>query len=598
MSNSDSDSSTDGQPRQKKRKGVRNTHRYEQNIQKQSRLHGQSYISTTNKRLVKEKSNTDEECTCKKQCTLNYGLEERQQILKNVYNGRPKNEQDTYLTGLIEKLPVARRRNRNEIQRRANTFAYFILSNSERIQVCRKAFSVLHAIGNKAIFRLTSKLAEGTQPEDKRGKHIFRTNAIPQETIQIIDEHIRSYPLKQSHYSTRTIQYLDANLNIKTMHDMFLVKHPELNGIVRYDFFRNHYNTNHGYRFGRPQVDVCSTCEELDAKIKSATLNENAKRVAVAEKLVHIKRAKKFYNKQKEVQALCQQREDVGALVFDYMQNLPLPKIPVQEMFYLRKLWLFVFCVHDLKTNLANFYTYSEGEAKRGPDEVCSLLWKTIQNMDPAIKELHVFSDACGGQNRNNTLIRFFLTLITLGRFKKIYQYFPIRGHSFLQCDRNFGTAKRLIRRADRIYTPNEYNLMISTAKKTGFVVTNVKSEDILDFKNSWPQFYKKTCKSIDKATTYLISKYRHLEYSSNNKGYLVAHEYIDGLAKYIFLLQKPNTRPELPSTKAYNNKVPINTKKMDDIRKIVQYVPDDKKHFYEDVLTWPTTATETVDEE
>ena len=32
-------------------------------------------------------------------------------------------------------------------------------------------------------------------------------------------------------------------------------------------------NDNHGYRFGRPHVVVCSTCEELEAKIKSLTLN-------------------------------------------------------------------------------------------------------------------------------------------------------------------------------------------------------------------------------------------------------------------------------------------------------------------------------------
>jgi hypothetical protein len=38
--------------------------------------------------------------------------------------------------------------------------------------------------------------------------------------------------------------------------------------------------------------------------------------------------------------ALCKEKEEVGGIIFDYMQNLPLPKIPVQEMFYLRKLWL------------------------------------------------------------------------------------------------------------------------------------------------------------------------------------------------------------------------------------------------------------------
>ncbi|GBP41994.1 hypothetical protein EVAR_33798_1 [Eumeta japonica] len=44
------------------------------------------------------------------------------------------------------------------------------------------------------------------------------------------------------------------------------------------------------------------------------------------------------------------------------------------------------------KTNEAHFYTYHEGEAKRGPDEVCSLLWMMIQKMDPKIKELHVLA--------------------------------------------------------------------------------------------------------------------------------------------------------------------------------------------------------------
>jgi len=77
---------------------------------------------------------------------------------------------------------------------------------------------------------------------------------------------------------------------------------------------------------------------ELNTKIKSSTLNEVAKRVAVAELLVHKRRAKKFYNKFKEVCEICKNRSDVMAITFDYMQNLPLSFLPVQEMFYLRKL--------------------------------------------------------------------------------------------------------------------------------------------------------------------------------------------------------------------------------------------------------------------
>ena len=71
-------------------------------------------------------------------------------------------------------------------------------------------------------------------------------------------------------------------------------------------------------------------------------------------------------------------RKEIGCLIFDYMQNLPLLKIPVQVMLYLQKLWFCEFCKYDVKTGLTNFFTYPEGVVNRGPDEVCSLLWMII----------------------------------------------------------------------------------------------------------------------------------------------------------------------------------------------------------------------------
>lgn len=96
--------------------------------------------------------------------------------------------------------------------------------------------------------------------------------------------------------------------------------------------------------------------------------------MAVAELIVHKRRAYKFYKKQQEVTKLCSERDDVVRLVFDYMQNVPLPCLPVQEMFYLRNLWLFVFGIHNLKNNTAQFCCYHEGQGNRGPNEVCTFL--------------------------------------------------------------------------------------------------------------------------------------------------------------------------------------------------------------------------------
>ncbi|KAJ4441881.1 hypothetical protein ANN_11741 [Periplaneta americana] len=141
----------------------------------------------------------------------------------------------------------------------------------------------------------------------------------------------------------------------------------ELNTIPKEDFQRCFRQWKD--RFGRPQVDVSSTCEELNTKIKSTTLNEAARCSAEVELVVHKRRAKKIYNKLQSVTELSKNDPKVSDIVFDFMKDLPLPLLPVQEMFYLRKFWYYVFNVHDLKTGQSVFYNYSEGEAKKGPNE-------------------------------------------------------------------------------------------------------------------------------------------------------------------------------------------------------------------------------------
>ncbi|CAH2008315.1 unnamed protein product [Acanthoscelides obtectus] len=120
------------------------------------------------------------------------------------------------------------------------------------------------------------------------------------------------------------------------MHELFLINNPELS--VKYSYYRKTFKERFSLSFGRPQVDTCCTCEELSNKIKSKALNDVAKSVAVAEKIVYQRRAKKFYSKMKSIVELCQTDPSVGAICVDYMQNLALSVIPVQDTFYLHQL--------------------------------------------------------------------------------------------------------------------------------------------------------------------------------------------------------------------------------------------------------------------
>lgn len=102
------------------------------------------------------------------------------------------------------------------------------------------------------------------------------------------------------------------------------------------------------------------------------------------------------------------------------------------------------FGVHDCASNEATMYCWPEHEAKRGSDEVASCLLHTIENLPDKIDTLLLYSDACGGQNRNAYVMAFLYSLVRLGKFKEIKHVFPIRGHSFLPCDRDFGLIETM----------------------------------------------------------------------------------------------------------------------------------------------------------
>lgn len=418
-------------------------------------------------------------------------------------------------------------------------------------------------------------------------------------------EHILKFEVKETHYGGNLRKYLDARLNIVKMYELFQNEHPHLKDVVKYNFYYHYFKENFGYSFGRPQVDVCSKCESLSVKMKDPGLSENAKRNVAAELMIHKRRAKMFYSTLKTASE--NQDDDTVALCFDYMQNLPLPLIPVQEVFYMRQLWVNVFCIHDLKSNKAKLYLYHEGEANKCPDEVCSFLLHYLQNEVPnTVKTLFLFSDGAAGQNKNHTTLRFLMNLCDRGQFKKIIHYFPLRGHSFLPCDRDFGSIKRILRRTDRIYTPQEYADLIVKASKVGrfFSIHQVRTDEIISFKDWWPRYYKKTTNS-DETSGRRISKYQRIPlkitaykefiYSLDTSGKVIAKPFINGMISSTFSLQKSNTAPELPTQKAYPaGKVPINKKKLDDVRKLMEYTKG-YEHFYEDILRWPTTEADCV---
>lgn len=248
-------------------------------------------------------------------------------------------------------------------------------------------------------------------------------------------------------------------------------------------------------------------------------------------------------------------------------------------------------------------FVYHEGEGGKGANDVCSMLKYYIDNLIPEeVENLYIFGDNCAGQNKNNTLIRFIMALTESKRFKSVTLYFPQRGHSFMPNDRDFGLIKKKLNKTERYYTVNDVTDVIKTASKieNKFTIIEMNNENFLQFTTWWPQYYKKNCLSVDsygrdvprgQKRPFQISTYSEMSVESKASHRLRCSTHINGLTNDIFCLRN-NTNPMIfPTHKAYAEKKPINIKKMDDLKKTMCYIPEEKMEFWSEILLWPTST-------
>jgi hypothetical protein len=76
----------------------------------------------------------------------------------------------------------------------------------------------------KIIKRLRDLTIHGKSPKDQRCLH-SASNALLGETKILMQNHIDSFPTKISHYSGKKVKYLNEQLSIKTMYNLFKAKY-------------------------------------------------------------------------------------------------------------------------------------------------------------------------------------------------------------------------------------------------------------------------------------------------------------------------------------------------------------------------------------
>ena len=382
-----------------------------------------------------------------------------------------------------------------------------IRANGDERIVCRDAFTNIHGITSARVRHLAFYAKTSpTPPVDQRGRQP-NSRAVSHSIKSQISDHIKSFPTVESHYArsgtTKGRKYLSPYLSVTAMHELYLKQYePEeyeklqrneaISPLVKYDYYRTYFNTKFNLAFGNPRTDTCTICDELDVKLHDA-LNGDDKRKVQEEKELHLRQAQQFYTELSTSTQMARGNDNIASICFDFEQNFPLPHIPTGEVFYLRQVWLYIFGIHDCGSNRGTMYCWPESIARKGSNEVVSCLDSYLNTLN-GVERLNLFSDSCDGQNKNLTMIQYLYSLVRNGRYQSIRHVFPIRGHSFLPCDRDFGKIEVKKRRVERVYTLHQWmDIIRSARKKNPYSVVEVYQSLIFDFQSHFTEFLKKT---------------------------------------------------------------------------------------------------------
>ncbi|KAJ8891384.1 hypothetical protein PR048_010900 [Dryococelus australis] len=185
---------------------------------------------------------------CRRDCFSKIS-EEQMQIFQRLYDIDTKNEQDIFVSSLIVPQEIKRWPRKESSLNKPKKFVYgYFISRSG---VCKKDFvSLFGDVSMKRLRCLQSYILQDKTPKDMIG--IGNINrALPNKDVLLLNEHISSFLVSVTHYSSCQYRFLPSEVNCHKMY-----------------------------------------CEELMVRLKSPSL---AKRVAEAELQIHKHRRKNYF---------------------------------------------------------------------------------------------------------------------------------------------------------------------------------------------------------------------------------------------------------------------------------------------------------------
>lgn len=358
---------------------------------------------------------------------------------------------------------------------------------------------------------------------------------------------------------------------------------------VSFPTYRAIFLSEFNLKFKKLKKDTCNTCDTYQSKIQNALTSEEKEKHR-EDHDNHIKYAEGARDLMKtDIKKAKNPKEKIECLTFDLEKTLPLPRLATGILFYKRQIWLYNLGVYSGSTNKGHFYVWMENEAGRGAQEIGSCLIKHIKdNIPNDITELVLWSDSCGGQNRNIKMTLMLKAVLqSHTSLEKIRMRFLVSGHSFLPNDSHFSDVECALKHQQRLYLPDDYiKIMKECRTKNKFKVSRMVSTEFYGTAELEKQIVNRKVDAENKKISWLRTREILLEKEKPFSIFLKTN-FEDSKYAEIDIRKKQVGRPAIFKdllVPLWLKGKQISNPKLADIKSVMHLIPNDCKQFYENI--------------
>ena len=529
---------------------------------------------------------------CKRsQCGTKLTDEQCGQLCKELWSIGDFNLRRMYIAGLIQSVPKTTSNLRPNVspskrKNRLHTLKYKVIVEGSDVSVCKGCFMKIFNVSAKFIevaVETKRNSSAGIMSCDARGK---ASKPLPDKKLEEVRNHLNSFPRYKSHYARNKTEkeFLPNTLTFKLMYEEYCSK--VTNPVSRWTYEREIHNM--GLKIKPLKIDTCKTCDAVQNSIMHCRRQEDRAELLKQQELHH-RKAEIAINEKKHDKDLAEGDKSRRTIAFDLQQCLPTPYLNTSVVFYKRQLWVYNLTIHSCGEGTSVHNMWHEGEGERGANQVGSALYQYLMDLPDNVEQVTLWSDTCGGQNKNSVINCALITVMSRKKtLKMIDQKFLIPGHTHLECDTDHAVIEEKKKRADQIHIPRDWFSLVRNASSK-FTVNRLTQDKQYDFKGlakgrSSPLVKRKKDTSREKFIWKNVVWIQHRR--SLPVGVIAFKQTLDRDAEFSFLdmRRKKSVPITLAPELAYTEPCKISQKKVDDLLSLLYLLDPECHAFYADL--------------